>query len=164
MAIGAQLGSGAYGAVHKCSFRGLEKCAVKLLTKNGTMNKTVSDAFMKEVKIMCSLSHPCTVRLYAWVERPPAMVMELAIGDLRHYYQDNAKGGLLFVVLLLCFVVTTTVGKRELIIFHDHRRLHLTRPPSSRQVWTVLSHLRAQDQPRRGQGHGLPPLCRPHPP
>ena len=93
VAVGQQLGSGAYGAVHKCSFRGLEKCAVKLLTKNGTMNKTVSDAFMKEVKIMCSLSHPCTVRLYAWVERPPAMVMELAIGDLRHYYTDNAKGG-----------------------------------------------------------------------
>ena len=46
---------------------------------------------MKEVKIMCSLSHPCTVRLYAWTKRPPAMVMELAATDLRQYYQGDAK-------------------------------------------------------------------------
>ena len=91
--IGEQLGSGAYGAVHKCTFRGSNKCAVKMLTNSGKMNKTVSNAFMNEVKIMCSLSHPCTVRLYAWVEQPPAMIMELAVGDLRHYYMDNAKGG-----------------------------------------------------------------------
>ena len=47
---------------------------------------------MHEIKIMCSLSHPCTVRLYAWVENPPAMVMELALCDLRHYYEGKKDG------------------------------------------------------------------------
>ena len=51
---------------------------------------------MKEVKIMCSLSHPCTVRLYAWVQTPPAMVMEMALCDLRQYYQGKKDGVLLF--------------------------------------------------------------------
>ena len=47
---------------------------------------------MKEVKIMCSLSHPCTVRLYAWVQTPLAMIMEMAVCDLRQYYQGKKEG------------------------------------------------------------------------
>ena len=40
---------------------------------------------------MAALSHPCTVRLYAWIETPLAMVMELAAGDLRHYYKGEME-------------------------------------------------------------------------
>ena len=91
--IGAKLGSGAFGSVHRCTFRGSDKCAVKQLTKSGSLNKEISKSFKKEVKIMCSLSHPCTVRLFAWIEEPPAMVMELALTDLRQYYLGNVEGG-----------------------------------------------------------------------
>ena len=90
--LGAELGSGAYGTVHQCIFQGSNKCAIKRLTKSGSMNVDVFNAFKKEVKIMCSLSHPCTIRLYAWIESPPSMIMELAICDLRQYYRGDAKG------------------------------------------------------------------------
>ena len=93
IAIGAQLGSGAFGSVHQCKYRGSDQCAVKQLTSVGASNEDVRKAFMKEVRIMCSLSHPCTIRIFAWIERPPAMVMELALCDLRHYYQDKEEGG-----------------------------------------------------------------------
>ena len=56
---------------------------------------------MKEVQIMCSLSHPCTVRLYAWTKKPLAMVMERALCDLKDYYTGKMKdelGGELFVL------------------------------------------------------------------
>ena len=46
--------------------------------------------FMDEIKLMCSLSHPCTVRLYAWTETPIAVIMELAICDLRQYYTGKS--------------------------------------------------------------------------
>ena len=90
--VGKKLGSGAYGSVHRCAFKGYDKFAVKQLTKLGADNDKVRKAFMKEVKIMCSLSHPCTIRLYAWIENPPAVIMELAICDLRQYYTGNEKG------------------------------------------------------------------------
>ena len=92
--LGPELGSGAYGTVHQCTFHGSNKCAIKRLTKSGSMNVGVINAFKKEVTIMCSLSHPCTIRLYAWIESPPAMIMELAICDLRQYYRGDAKGKL----------------------------------------------------------------------
>ena len=46
---------------------------------------------MNEIKLMCSLSHPCTVRLYAWTETPMAMVMEIAVCDLRQYYSGKSN-------------------------------------------------------------------------
>ena len=45
---------------------------------------------------MCSLSHPCTVRLYAWTKKPLSMVMERAFCDLKNYYDgevENKLGG-----------------------------------------------------------------------
>lgn len=78
--------------MHQCVYRGSNKCAVKQLNESGKVNAAILKAFRKEVTIMCSLSHPCTVRLYGWIEEPPAMIMELAICDLRQYYVGNAKG------------------------------------------------------------------------
>ena len=56
-----------------------------------TCNCNFRSDFLDEIKLMCTLSHPCTVRLYAWTEIPLAMIMELAICDLRQYYAGKTK-------------------------------------------------------------------------
>ena len=86
-----QIGTGTFGTVHRCTFKGYD-AALKQLTTIGTENEKVLSAFQKEVKIMCALSHPCTIRIYAWVKRPLAMVMELAVCDLRDFYLSKANG------------------------------------------------------------------------
>ncbi len=85
--IGDRLGRGAFGSVYKCIFRGDDKCAIKRLDM--TLNTKARTSFLKEIKIMCTLSHPCTVRLYAWTPQPLAVIMELAACDLSQYYKKK---------------------------------------------------------------------------
>ena len=85
--VGDKLGRGAFGSVFKCSFRNDDKCAIKQLDMTG--NSKARKAFLKEIRIMCSLSHPCTVRLYAWTPQPLAVIMELAACDLAQYYNNK---------------------------------------------------------------------------
>ena len=42
---------------------------------------------------MCTLSHPCTIRVIAWTAKPLALVMELCKHDLRQYYDKRDTFG-----------------------------------------------------------------------
>ena len=83
------LGKGSYAEVYKGQVRGTE-CAVKLYRR--TASKEQIQEGMREIELMASLDHPCTVRLLGWVRWPLQMITELCWGDLKAFYNDEIEG------------------------------------------------------------------------
>ena len=83
------LGQGAYAEVYGGKVRGL-KCAIKLYRSTAS-EKQLKEA-MREIRLMASLDHPCTLRLIGWVKQPLQTITELCLGDLKDFYNDKIGG------------------------------------------------------------------------
>ena len=57
------IGAGAYGNVYRCNFGGKDAAVKTLKSKD----KSSQHIFMMEIKLDCTLSHPCTVRLCKFI-------------------------------------------------------------------------------------------------
>ena len=86
---GERLGQGAYAEVYEGKVRGL-KCAVKLYRSTASQ-KQLKEA-RREIMLMASLEHPCTLRLIGWVKQPLQTITELCLGDLKDFYKDKIEG------------------------------------------------------------------------
>ena len=93
--IQEELGHGAWGSVHKGTFRG-KQVAVKKAHRQ-ILHETTIRQLLREIRIMVHVQHPCLVRLIAavvdeGVERQtesPLLVLELLDTDLRSAYQKK---------------------------------------------------------------------------
>ncbi len=83
------LGRGAYAEVYEGQVRGLT-CAIKLY--RSTASQKQLDEAKREIMLMASLEHPCTLRLIGWVKRPLQTITELCLGDLKDFYKDKIEG------------------------------------------------------------------------
>ena len=83
------LGRGAYAEVYEGQVRGL-KCAIKLYRSTASQ-KQLKEA-KREIMLMASLEHPCTLRLVGWVKQPLQTITELCLGDLKDFYKDKIEG------------------------------------------------------------------------
>ena len=83
--LAQEISTGAYSSVYEGNLRG-EVCAVKKMH-----NDKMSEQVIAEIQISGSLSHPNTLRLIAWTRNPLQLVLELAEGDVRCYYEGKIK-------------------------------------------------------------------------
>ena len=83
------LGRGSYAKVFRGRALGMD-CAVKMYYRNTTQAQP--NLPVKEIQLMASLDHPCTVRLLYWVRNPLQMITELCRGDLTAFYQSKIEG------------------------------------------------------------------------
>jgi len=83
------LGEGAFGAVYKCEFLGLEAAAKVINTTQ--IHKAV--AMEKEAILFSSLLHPNVVQFIGYTSQGPqhVIVLELMSRDLRRYLDDEKK-------------------------------------------------------------------------
>ena len=86
---GKRLGQGAYAEVYEGKVRDL-KCSIKLY-RNTASQSQLRDA-MREIRLISSLDHPCTLRLIGWVKQPLQTITELCLGDLKDFYKDKIEG------------------------------------------------------------------------
>ena len=83
------LGRGAYAEVYEGQVRGLN-CAIKVYRSTASQ-KQLKEA-RREIMLMASLEHPCTLRLIGWVKQPLQTITELCSGDFKDFYKDNIEG------------------------------------------------------------------------
>ena len=86
---GKRLGQGAYAEVYEGKVRDF-KCAIKLYRITASQ-KQLKEA-KREIMLMASLEHPCTLRLIGWVKRPLQTITELCLGDLKDFYKSTIEG------------------------------------------------------------------------
>ncbi|ALR84495.1 putative serine/threonine-protein kinase receptor [Niemeyer virus] len=89
--LGEQLGTGAFGEVHKGIWRGTE-VAVKMISSDKIITKDIERSFKDEVRVMTTLRHPNVVLFMAASTKPPKMciVMEfMALGSLHDLLKNE---------------------------------------------------------------------------
>ena len=110
------LGQGSYAEVCKGRALGID-CAVKVY-RTTSSEKQREDA-MREIRVMASLDHPCTLRLVGWTHSPLQMITELCSGDLEKFYTDKiealpyTESQALHVFRVGCFVGMVEQHSRE---------------------------------------------------
>ena len=83
---GELLGRGSFADVYS-GLMGSVRCAIKVYKSTQSAQKDGQD----EIKLMSSLDHPCVLRLIGWARQPLAMLVELALGDMVKFYNNEIK-------------------------------------------------------------------------